>query len=250
MNILRRLAKGIQDIGTKIMAMNAVFLSEEEVVRVTNKEFVTIKREELKGNFDCIVDISTPEVDQNRAQDLGFMLQTMGPDMDPAMSRMILAEIADLKRMPALAQQIRSYQPQPDPFAEQMKQLEIAKMQAEIQKLEADAAYAQARAKEASTKADMTDLNYVEQETGTKHARDMQKQSEQARANQDLEVTKALLKNKKPEESEPNIEAAVGYNTLSDMSAQQKIGTMGTMGAPSMAPAQAPMGLDPMTMPL
>jgi hypothetical protein len=240
MNILRRLAKGIQDIGTKIMSMNAVFLSEQEVIRVTNRQYVTVRREDLIGNFDCIVDISTPEVDQNRAQDLGFMLQTMGPDMDPALSRKILAEIADLKRMPALAQEIRSYQPEPDPLVEKMKQLEVQKLEAEIAKLQADAEYAMARAREAATNADKTDLDYVEQETGTKHARDMQKQSEQARANQDLEVTKALLKNKKPEETDPDIEAAVGYNTLSDMNAQAKL------GLPSAAPMQAAPLANPM----
>ena len=220
MNILRRLAKGIQDIGTKIMAMNAVFLSEEEVVRVTNKEFVRIRREDLKGNFDLVVDIATPEVDEAKAQDLGFMLQTMGPDMDPAMSRMILAEIADLKRMPALAEKIRRYQPQPDPLVEQMKQLELEKLQAEVEEIRSKIALNQAKAEESQTKADLNNLEYVEEESGTKHARDMQKQSEQARANQDLEVTKALLTPQKPEERQPDVAGAVGYNRLTDIMAQ------------------------------
>lgn len=48
MAILRRLAKGMEEIGTKIAAMNAAFLSEEETVRITNDEFVTVKREDLK----------------------------------------------------------------------------------------------------------------------------------------------------------------------------------------------------------
>ena len=38
MAILRRLAKGMTVVGTKIIAMNAVFMSEEEVIRVTNSE--------------------------------------------------------------------------------------------------------------------------------------------------------------------------------------------------------------------
>ena len=41
MAILRRLAKGMTEIGNKIIAMNAVFLSEKEVIRVTNKEFIS-----------------------------------------------------------------------------------------------------------------------------------------------------------------------------------------------------------------
>src|SRR5690606_25140367 len=72
MAILRRLANGLIQIGRKIVAMNAEFLSEEEVVRVTNEKFIKIKREDLRsvaGEFDFEVDISTAEIDNNKAQD-------------------------------------------------------------------------------------------------------------------------------------------------------------------------------------
>jgi len=197
--------------------MNAVFLSDREVVRITNKKFVEIKREDLKGNFDIIIDISTPEVDAAKAQDMGFMLQTMGPTMAPAMSQMILADIADLKRMPELAEKIRTYQPQPDPFEEQMKQLQLAKIQKEIAKLDSEIAKNNAEAAKKNSEKDAIDLDFVENENGTNHARGLQKQSEQARSNQDLEVTKAFLKTRKPEEREPDVAAAIGYNRLSDM---------------------------------
>ncbi len=134
MAILRRLAKGMKDIGAKLIAMNYAFLSDKEVVRVTNREFVPIEREDLKGQFDLEVDISTAEIDNAKAQDLGFMLQTIGPNMDASITNMILGEIADLKRMPALAENIRNFKPQPDPMAEQMKQLELQKVQMEIAK--------------------------------------------------------------------------------------------------------------------
>ena len=218
MNILRRLAKGIQDVGTKIMAMNAVFLSEEETIRITNDKFVTVRREDLKGKFDLIVDIATAEVDEAKAQDLGFMLQTMGPDMDPEMSRMILSEIAKLKRMPALAHMIKTYQPTPDPLEVQLKELEIRKLAAEVAELESKAMLNQSKAREAEASADQKDLDYVEQESGTKHVRDLQKNAEQARSNQDLEVTKSLLSARKPDERGPDIAAAVGFNTLTDPS--------------------------------
>ena len=217
MDILQRLAQGMTEIGNKIIAMNAVFLSEKEVVRVTNTKFVTVRREDLIGNFDLVTDIATAEVDESRAQDLGFMLQTMGPDMDPGMVRLILAEIADLKRMPELAEMIRKYQPEPDPHVEAMRKLELAKLEAEIDVLKAKAEEHRAKAKAASSKADLDDLNYVETETGTKHARDMDRQAGQAQALQDLEVTRALTKPKKMGEAGGNIEAAVGWNKLSTM---------------------------------
>lgn len=215
MAILRRLAKGIIDIGTKIISMNGDFLSDKEVVRITNSEFVTIKREDLVGQFDLSVDISTAEVDNNKVQDLAFLLQTIGNNMDSGITLMILAEIAELKRMPALADKIKNFKPEPDPVTEKMKQLELAKLELELSELESEIALNNAKARQASSKADITDLDYVEQETGTKHARDLDKHSAQARANQDLEITKSLIKERKPDSKAPNIDAAIGYNAMS-----------------------------------
>lgn len=216
MAILRRLAKGMQEIGAKVIAMNAEFLSEEEVVRVTNEEFVTVKREDLKGNFDLEVDISTAEVDNSKSQDLGFMLQTLGPNMDPSISMLILSEIAALKRMPVLAHTLKTWKPQPDPVAEQLRQIELQKAQKEVEKLDSEIQLNKAKATQASAMADKTNLDFVEQETGTSHSRELEKQQAQARGNQDLEVTKAFVKGRKKDEVKPDVEAAIGYNELSD----------------------------------
>jgi hypothetical protein len=121
LGILRRLANGIVEIGRKIIAMNGEFLSEEEVVRVTNEEFVTVRRDDLPGNFDLKLTISTAEADNQKAQELAFMLQTMGNSMPMDMSQMILADIARLRKMPDLAKKIETYQPQPDPMAQKMQ---------------------------------------------------------------------------------------------------------------------------------
>ena len=216
MAILRRLAKGMTEIGNKIIAMNAVFLSEKEVIRVTNKEFITVKREDLIGNFDLETDISTAEVDNAKAQDLAFMLQTLGPNSDPGIVMMILAEIADLKRMPELANKLRNWRPQPSPEQQELQRLEIEKARKEVEKLQSEISLNNAKAQEALANKDQKNLDYVEQETGTKHARDMEKQRGQAQGNQALEITKALTKPLKEGEQRPNLEAAIGYNQLSD----------------------------------
>ena len=215
MAILRRFAKGFTEIGSKIISMNSVFLTEAEVVRVTNEEYVTIKRDDLIGNFDLEVDISTAEVDNQKSQDLGFMLQTLGPNMDPKVSMMILSEIARLKRMPDLAHTLANWQPQPDPYQEALQQLELQKLQAEVAETQAKAAEAQAKARKANAEADAIDLGYVEQETGTTHARDIEKIRAQSTGNQDLEVTKALTQPLKEGERRGNIDAALGFNLIS-----------------------------------
>ena len=235
MAILRRIAKGVVEVAVKIMSMNAEFLSETEVVRVTNKEYVQIKREDLKGNFDLETDISTAEVDNQQSQDLAFMLQTMGPNMDPQMSYYVMSEIARLKRMPALAQRLRTYEPQPDPATEKMKELEIAEKEAAVQKLQSDIALNQAKIAQIEVETKQNLLDGVEQETGTKHARDMEKQAGQARGNQDLQITKALTEKRKEGERPGDIEAAVGYNQLSDM-----LRGAGSSGANVFTPEQPP----------
>lgn len=216
MNILRRLAQGMKEIGTKIVAMNGAFLSEKEVVRITNEEYVEILREDLAGNFDIVVDIATPEVDQAKAEELAMMLQTLGPSAPFEQVSMILAEIAELRRMPALAKKIREFKPTPDPLAEKIKELEVQKLQMEIAKLQSEVQFNNAKARAQTSKADLDDLDYVEQETGTKHARDLDIVAEQAKSNQDLAVTKGLLTPRKDGEGSPDIEAAIGYRQLSD----------------------------------
>lgn len=217
MAILRRLARGMVEIGQKIIAMNAVFLSDTEVVRVTNNEFVSVNRDDLAGNYDLIVDISTAEVDNSKAQDLGFMLQTLGPNMDETISMSILAEIAELKRMPTLAQKLRTWQPQPNPAQEQKMQLEIQKLQLELAELQSKIQVNQAKAKELGATADAKNLDFLEQETGTKHAREMEKQKAQSEGNQQLAITRALTQPLRPDQLPPDVPAAIGYNKLSQM---------------------------------
>ncbi|MEQ1950926.1 portal protein [Mesorhizobium yinganensis] len=215
MSILRRLASGLVLIGKKIIAMNGAFLSEEEVVRVTNDTFITVKREDLAGNFDMKVDISTAEIDNAKAQELGFMLQTLGNSIDFKITKIILVKIAKLKRMPELAKELENYEPQPDPMQQQLIQLQIEKEKKEIEKLQSEIDLNKAKALKEQVVAEQSALDTVEQETGTKHAREIEKQRAQATGNQDLEITKAITKPRKAEESKPDIEAAIGYNELS-----------------------------------
>ena len=207
LGILRRLADGIIQIGRKFIAMNSEFLSEEEVVRITNEQFVTVRRDDLAGKFDLKLSISTAEEDNAKAQELAFMLQTMGNNMDPEMSKMILSDIARLRKMPDLAKKIEDYQPQPDPMAQKKAELELMLLQAQIQELQSRAVENQAGAMLDQAKAgteqvksghiqadtDLKNLNFVEQESGVKQERDLQKLGEQAKANAKLEVVKASL---------------------------------------------------------
>ena len=202
LGILRRLSAGMVKIGRKIISMNSEFLSDEEVVRITNEEFVTVRRDDLAGSFDLKLSISTAEEDNNKAEQLGFLLQTVGPNSDPDLVKMILSDIAKLRKMPDLAKKIESYQPQPNPLAEEKAKLEVellrAQINAENARAERDMAQAQlggakvgteqAKASQLKSDTDLKNLDFVEQESGVKQERDLQKQGEQARAQGQLSM--------------------------------------------------------------
>lgn len=190
MSILRRISDGFIAMGRKIMSMNGEFLSEEEVIRITNKEFIKVRRDDLLGNFDLKLTISTAEADDSKAKELAFMLQTMGNTMGQEISQLILSEIATLRKMPELAHKIINYKPQPDPMQQQLQELEMQKLQAEIALLQAEAQESMAKsqvqqakvgteqAKAESLQGDVTNkaLDFLERDSGVKHQHDLEKQ--------------------------------------------------------------------------
>lgn len=125
LSILRRLSNLFIDMARLTIAMNQAYLSEEEVVRVTNDEFVTIRRDDLAGEFDLKIDVSTPEKDEDTASKLNMLLQTNAASMDPAEARIYRAKIAKLWKQPDLAKAIESYQPQPDPIQQELQLLAL-----------------------------------------------------------------------------------------------------------------------------
>ena len=207
MGILRRLSAGIVEIGKRILAMNAEFLSEEEVIRITNDQFKTIRRDSLKGRFDIKLEISTAETDNAKAQELAFMLQTMGNTIPFEVTQHLISKIAKLRKMPDIAHAIENYQPQPDPFDQQMKMLAqqqaILKnklLEAQIQATLAGAnldmnkaGLAEAQAGLVQSQVDQNNLDFVEQESGVKQERDLQKIGHQAESNARLEILKNVL---------------------------------------------------------
>lgn len=198
--ILRRLTKGLVKVGRKILAMNAEFLSEKEVVRRTGEEFVTVNRDDLAGNFDLKLTVSTAEVDDQKAQELAFMLQTMGNNMDPEMSRMILSDIARLRNMPALAKKIEEYQPQPDPMQQKLQELQMQLLEAQIANEMAQSQYTTARVntevaneRKIISEADRIDLETIEEESGVNQERELQLIREKSRQDEKIALLKGEL---------------------------------------------------------
>lgn len=206
--ILRRLASGVVKAGRKIIAMNAEFLEDREVIRVTNEQFVEIRRDDLAGNFDMSLNISTAEEDNAKAQELAFMLQTVGPNAGWEVTSMILSDIARLRKMPDLAKKIQDFQPTPDPIAEAKGQLEIALLQAQIATEQARAAQFMsnanlgqvkqgtevAKANALNANADKTNLDFLEQESGVQQERDKELMDKQQEGQARLQAVQSAIR--------------------------------------------------------
>ena len=138
-SLVRNVAENlIKPLMRKWMAYNYAFLEEEEIVRITNEEFIPIRRDDLDGNIDIDITISTAEDNSAKAQELSFLLQTMGPNQDFEINKLLMGQIAKLSRMPDLEKQIMNHQQQPDPMEQQAKQLEMQKMMLELEMMQAE----------------------------------------------------------------------------------------------------------------
>jgi len=126
LSILRRLSDMLFiDMARMTISMNQAWLSEEEVIRITDEEFVTIKRDDLQGDFDLRVQVSTPEKDDDQATKIMKLMQTNAASMDPEIVKMHYVKLAELWKLDDLAAQVEGYEPQPDPAQQELMALQL-----------------------------------------------------------------------------------------------------------------------------
>ena len=181
LDIVRNLAENlIKPLMRKWMSYNSEFLQEEEVIRITNEQFIPIRRDDLKGNIDIEIEVSTAEDNAAKGQQLSFLLQTLGQGMDPGMQKLVMGQIAKLHKMPDLAKMLEEYQPQPDPYVQEMRMLELQMKKVEIMERQsraeenaadlrlktANAVLAEANAREKNSTADLKDLDFTSKMDG------------------------------------------------------------------------------------
>ncbi len=182
LDIVRNIAENlIKPLMRKWTAYNSEFLQPQEIIRITNDEFVEIKRDDLQGSIDIQIEVSTSEDNSAKGQELSFLLQTLGQNMDDGMRQLLMGQIAKLHRMPDLAKSLEEYKPKPDPYIEEMKKWELEKLKAEVferrsrsveNETDVRAKNAQANLNEAKTaeiqsNTDLKDLDFTRKADGT-----------------------------------------------------------------------------------
>jgi hypothetical protein len=198
MHIVRNIAENlIKPLLRKWMAYNSEFLEDEEVVRITNEQFVPVRRDDLSGSIDIDLSIATMEDQSAKSQELSFLLQTLGNTVAPEITQELMAQILELGRMPDQAKTVREFKPEPDKVQEQLKQLELQRLQIEIQKGMSEikrnesiaaennidrqvklarAARDEAQARLIHSNADKTDLEFLKIDSGENEAAEIRKE--------------------------------------------------------------------------
>jgi len=157
LDIVRNIANNfVKPILRKWLAYDAEFLSPQEFIYITGKEPLLIDKKDL--------------------------LQTSQQAQDPQITKMLYVKLLKLNKMFEEAKALESYQPQPDPMQQQMQKLQMAQAEADVQATkvkamqnEADIQLKLAKAKDAGSKADINNLNYVQSATGQDHANELDK---------------------------------------------------------------------------
>ena len=191
----------------KWYSMDTEWMEEDQIIRVTDDEFIAIKPDDLKGHIDIVMNVSTQEVNAEKSNNLTFMLQTMAQSLPFELTKILLAEQARLKDMPDLAKKINEFEPQPDPLVQKQKELELAKIQSEVNERNsrvyenqvdsrlkaAKAAYEEAKAREAHSKADINDLDFVRKQEGIDHQEKVTEEAQRSNNRRKEAVEKAGL---------------------------------------------------------
>ncbi len=145
-SILRRMSSQLfKDMVSQDIANMQAFSSPEEVVRITDEQFVTIRREDIQGQFDITIDVNTPAKDNETARTLSFILQAAGGSLDFEVKNMLLGDILRLKGRPDQAKMIESMKREPSEAETQMQQLQLQNAQFENQLLQMKIAESQGK---------------------------------------------------------------------------------------------------------
>lgn len=223
----------IKPILRKWLEYNAEFLEEETLIRVTGSNFEVIRRDDLYGNIDLDLAISTNEDNAMKARELAFLLQTIGPSEDPEIRKILMVEIAKLYKMTELANRLENYTPKPDPMVVALRQAELENLQAQTQELQAsagrqvaDTSYKeskipleQAKAKHLAGKTDLDSLNYFQKQNRLEALDKKEQQEKDRESKEKIERAKAqsklfleLLKNQEEKNRNRKSSAKTDYS--------------------------------------
>ena len=156
-------------------------------MKITDKPYVEPSNAAV---YDIKISLESVETRSAKAQSTGFVMQTMGPNMPESVQTKLMARYMNLIGEVDLGEEILEEfrNKQPDPMAMKMQQLEIAKLEAQVQNEFAKAreneidyelksaktANELAKAGKTSSERDSIDQSFLDKESGNEQARKME----------------------------------------------------------------------------
>jgi hypothetical protein len=157
MIIVKVISDMFKDIFSKWAAYNAAFLDHDQAVEIAG-EVVQINKADLLDSVRIEMNVNVDAMNTQKISQLNMLLQQAGQlqgNIPPMVVPMLVAEFFEGLGKYEAAEEIRQYQPQPDPMQQQMQQLEMQKLQLENQLLQAQAQLALSKANEANSGASL-----------------------------------------------------------------------------------------------
>ena len=217
---VRRFQKPFVEIFKKLSEVNKTFITEDKMITLSDGEYRVLKKDDLNSNVNIKIKVSTPELDNKAANDLAFMIQTLGETVTPDIKNILLADVARLKKRPDLAKLLESIPPpQPSPMEVEKHQLEIELLKAQIAneyaKAEENKTDGQLNLAKAETEAakigvlsstkDKQDLDFLEQRQGIDTSKKMQLENQKHTNNMESTAMKAMLTPTKGESTKTSV---------------------------------------------
>jgi len=145
MEIVRRYSELLKEVFRKWISYNKVYLNEQEVIRISGN-YIEFDRSDIDGAYDIDITVGVDGVEESKANQMTMLMQQisgLAGNIDPTIIHDLLAKLSDIWGFPEIAQKLENFEaPQPDPaqveYEQQMRELEMDKIQAEIDKIKSE----------------------------------------------------------------------------------------------------------------
>jgi hypothetical protein len=152
--LVQVIADMYKDMFNKWASYNMAYLDDKQAMEIAGA-LVPVDKNQLTDDIRIEIQVQLDSQNQQKIQQINMMLQQAHmyqQQMPPQVVPLLMGEFFDALGKYEEAEQIRQYQPQPDPMQQQMAQLQMQKLQAEIALLNSEAGLSQSKAGEAQAK--------------------------------------------------------------------------------------------------
>ncbi len=141
MEIVRRYSELIKELMRKWISYNKVYLSPQEVIRVSGN-YIEFTPDDIDGSYDIDINVGVDGIEESKANQITMLMQQIGNlagTVNPKTLHSLLAKLADIWGFVDVAAELEAYEaPPPDPAVSQKVALELEKLQAEIDKIKSE----------------------------------------------------------------------------------------------------------------